>query len=63
MTKLVVLAVGDKETAEGVIRLLLFLEREISYFADLVVRMRNIDPTRRATAKEALAHRCFSDVP
>ena len=30
---------------------------------DLVVRMTNVDPTRRLTATEALAHRWFADVP
>ena len=32
-------------------------------FKDLVVRMMNVDPTRRLTANEALAHKWFSDVP
>lgn len=32
-------------------------------FKDLVVRMMNVDPTRRLTAKEALAHKWFADVP
>jgi serine/threonine protein kinase len=32
-------------------------------FKDLVVRMMNVDPTKRLTAKEALAHTWFADVP
>ncbi|KAH7381391.1 hypothetical protein DE146DRAFT_624566, partial [Phaeosphaeria sp. MPI-PUGE-AT-0046c] len=32
-------------------------------FKDLVVRMMNVDPTRRLTANEALAHKWVSDVP
>jgi serine/threonine protein kinase len=32
-------------------------------FKDLVVRMMNVDPNRRLTANEALAHKWFSDVP
>lgn len=32
-------------------------------FKDLVARMMNVDPTRRLTAKEALAHTWFADVP
>jgi serine/threonine protein kinase len=32
-------------------------------FKDLVVRMMNVDPTRRLTAKEALAHTWFVDIP
>ncbi|UPX12663.1 uncharacterized protein EKO05_0003204 [Ascochyta rabiei] len=32
-------------------------------FKDLIVRMMNVDPTRRLTANEALAHEWFSDVP
>jgi serine/threonine protein kinase len=32
-------------------------------FKDLVVRMMNVDPTRRLTASEALAHKWFADVP
>jgi serine/threonine protein kinase len=31
-------------------------------FKDLVVRMTNVDPTRRLTAKEALEHKWFADV-
>lgn len=32
-------------------------------FKDLITRMMNIDPTRRLTANEALAHQWFADVP
>ncbi|KAF1850517.1 kinase-like protein [Cucurbitaria berberidis CBS 394.84] len=32
-------------------------------FKDLVVRIMNVDPTRRLTASEALAHTWFADVP
>jgi serine/threonine protein kinase len=32
-------------------------------FKDLIVRMMNVDPTRRLTAKEALAHVWFAEVP
>ena len=32
-------------------------------FKDLVVRMMNMDPTRRLTVNEALAHKWFSGVP
>lgn len=32
-------------------------------FKDLIVRMMNVEPTRRLTAKEALAHTWFADVP
>jgi serine/threonine protein kinase len=32
-------------------------------FKDLVVRMMIVDPTRRLTATEALAHAWFEDVP
>lgn len=32
-------------------------------FKDLIVRMMNVDPTKRLTAKEALAHSWFADVP
>jgi serine/threonine protein kinase len=32
-------------------------------FKDLIVRMMNVDPTRRLTAEEALGHTWFADVP
>lgn len=32
-------------------------------FKDLIVRMMKVDPTRRLTANEALAHKWFADIP
>jgi serine/threonine protein kinase len=32
-------------------------------FKDLIVRMMNVDPIRQLTAKEALEHTWFADVP
>lgn len=112
MTKLVIFAVDEETLPEGIDKLSIVLERQLSYFSedfedykgllqylgnspwvdvftavasafgddcprepfalwkgldadfkDVVTQMTHVDPRRRITAHDALAHRWFSDIP